>query len=144
MQTTSSNREAVYNNNGVLDGIPNLVWNNNILSLTAWGETLTTSDSSATFNIDCILGNNFVINMVGNITTVTFSNIPAAGVIYGLHLWIVQTSIVPYTISWPSAVRWGLAGVPSLSVLINNVDIISLVTLNGGTTWYGFLAGKNF
>jgi hypothetical protein len=46
-----------------------------------------------------------------------------------------------YTITWPAAVKWAAATAPTLST--SNIDVIVLLTVDGGTNWYGFTAGQN-
>ncbi len=42
-----------------------------------------------------------------------------------------------YTIVWPASVKWAGGNVPTLSA--SGVDLLSFLTPDGGTTWYGVL-----
>ena len=121
------------------------------LVVTSYNETFiaVTSSSNAT-TIDCEAGNVFSHTLTEN-TTFTFSNPPASGTAYGFSLKIVQdASASGYTITWPSSVDWPSAeapaalGAPRLSSTVaSGVDQFVFYTHDGGTTWYGFVAGKN-
>ena len=121
------------------------------LVVTSYNETYAavTSSSNAT-TINCEAGNVFSHTLSEN-TTFTFSNPPASGTAYGFSLKIVQdASASGYTVTWPSSVDWPSAdapanlGAPSLtSTVASGVDQFVFYTHDGGTTWYGFVAGQN-
>ena len=76
-----------------------------------YGETLTTANSSTAYTVDLTGGNVFKITMTGN-CTFTFSNPPASG-------------------TAPTLTTTATTG----------TDILTFMTMDGGTTWYGFAAG---
>jgi len=45
------------------------------------------------------------------------------------------------TLTWPTSVDWPSGTEPTWT---SGVDIVSFLTRDGGTTWYGFLNGTNF
>lgn len=45
------------------------------------------------------------------------------------------------TITWPASVDWPSGTEPTWT---SGIDIVSFVTTDGGTTWYGFLGGLDF
>ena len=100
-----------------------------------------TSTTNST-TIDCEAGNVFSHTLTEN-TTFTFSNPPASGTAYGFSLKIVQdASASGYTVTWPSAVDWSNSNAPTLTSTASAVDQFVFYTHDGGTTWYGFIAGK--
>ena len=106
-------------------------------------DTYTTiSSSSGTATLDCDSGNVFAITLTENVTTFTWSNPPSTGTAYSFTLKVIQGSSA-YTISWPSAVDWPNGSAPNLSTGSADVDHFVFYTHDGGTTWYGFLAGKD-
>jgi hypothetical protein len=114
------------------------------LVVTSYNETYAavTSTSNAT-TIDCEAGNVFSHTLSEN-TTFTFSNPPASGTAYGFSLKIVQdASASGYTITWPSSVNWPSGVTPTLTNIASAVDQLVFYTHDGGTNWYGFLAGQN-
>jgi len=114
------------------------------LIVSSYNETyqaVTSSGGSTTIN--CEAGNVFSSTLSEN-TTFTFSNPPANGTAYSFSLKIVQdASASGYTVTWPTSVDWPGGSAPSLTVLTSAVDQFVFYTHDGGTTWYGFRAGKN-
>ena len=54
-----------------------------------------------------------------------------------------NSSGTAYTIAWPSSVKWPGGTAPTLTNTANAVDIFVFTTYNGGTDWYGFIAGQD-
>ena len=46
------------------------------------------------------------------------------------------------SVAWHSSVQWTGGSAPTLST--SGTDILSFTTLDGGTTWYGFVGGIGF
>lgn len=100
-----------------------------------------TSTSNAT-TVDCETGNVFSHTLTEN-TTFTFSNPPTTGISYSFSLRIVQdASASGFTVAWPASVDWAAATAPTLTTTANAVDWLVFLTVDGGTTWYGFVAGQ--
>lgn len=100
------------------------------------------SISSGTLTLDCSAGNVFAVSLNANITTLTFSNVPASGTAYGLTLAFTADGTAR-TVTWGSAVKWPGGTAPTLTSTNAKVDIFVLTTWDGGTTWYGFTSGQN-
>ncbi len=106
-------------------------------------ELNTAATAVASTTIDCSVGNIFTVTMSASITTLAFSNVPASGRAYSLTLILAQDATGGRSITWPAAVKWPSGTAPTLSAA-NKVDIVTLVTTNGGTTWYGLVSGQNY
>ena len=103
--------------------------------------TAVTSTSNAT-TVNCRDGNVFSHTLTEN-TTFTFSNPPATGTAYGFTLKIVQdASASGFTVTWPASVDWPAATAPTLTATADAVDVFVFFTHDGGTTFYGFVAGQ--
>ena len=103
--------------------------------------TAVTSSSNAT---TCNMrdGTNFSHTLTEN-TTFTFSNPASSGKVSAFTLKVVQdASASGYTVTWPTAVDWPSATAPTLTATASAVDYFVFITHDGGTTWYGFTAGK--
>ncbi len=106
-----------------------------------YGETLVTANSSTAYTVDLTAGNVFKITMTGN-CTFTFSNPPASGTAGSFTLILIQDGTGSRTATWPAAVKWGSATAPTLTTTATTgTDILTFLTTDGGTTWYGFAAG---
>ena len=93
--------------------------------------------SGTTPTVDCEAGNVFALTTSGN-TTFTFSNPPASGTGFGFSLKV--TAGGTHTLTWPSSVDWAGGSAPDAPAS-GETDMFVFVTHDGGTTWYGFLAG---
>jgi len=100
------------------------------------------SISSGTLTLDNSLGNVFSVSLNANITTLSFTNVPATGTAYALTLSLIADGTAR-TVTWGSAVKWPAATAPTLTSTNGKVDTFVLVTWDAGTTWYAFVAGQN-
>ena len=107
------------------------------------GYTAVTMSSNAA-TLDFRAGNVFQLTLSGgNLTTFTWSNPPSSGTAYGFTLKVIQDSTAR-SITWPAAVDWPGGSAPTLSSGNADVDVFVFFTHDGGTTWYGFIAGQDF
>jgi hypothetical protein len=112
-------------------------------TLDAYRETSTSASvGSALYTVNCNTTNTFKLTMTGN-PTIAFSNVPSSGTVFSLTLVLVHSGGAR-TVTWPSSVKWQGGSAPTLSTGANDVDIITLFTMDGGTNWYGSTAGLDF
>ena len=100
--------------------------------------TVTSSSNAATINLRD--GNVFEHDLTENVTY-TFSNPAAAGRASSFVLKVIQDSSAR-TITWPGSVDWPGGTAPTLTATNNGVDVFVFFTIDGGTTYYGFIAGQ--
>ena len=100
--------------------------------------TVTSSSNAATINLQD--GNLFEHDLTENVTY-TFSNPAASGRASSFVLKVIQDSSAR-TITWPSSVDWPAATAPTLTATNNGVDVFVFFTIDGGTPYYGFVAGQ--
>ena len=107
-----------------------------------YSETYNASSGNGTVTLDLTTGNVFQHTASGGNVTFVFSNPPAAGKGGAFTLkWIQDSS--DRTATWPVTVDWAAATAPTLTSGSGKVDIFTFVTVDGGTTWYGFTAGQD-
>jgi hypothetical protein len=70
-------------------------------------------------------------------SNMVFSNPESTGTEDGFTLYLTNGGA--FTTLWPTSVKWASATAPSLTA--SGVDILVFTTIDGGTTWYGFVAG---
>ena len=87
--------------------------------------------------IDIELGNVVTATVDTSETTFTFSNPSASGTACSFTL--ILTNGGSQTVNWPASVDWPGGVEPTLTTA--GVDILVFMTTDGGTTWYGMLAG---
>lgn len=110
-----------------------------------YSETVTTpAISSNTLTLNIENGNVFSIAHNANITTLTISNPSATGKSCSFTLILKQDSGGGKTITWPAAVKWAGGAAPTLTTTANAVNILTFITIDAGTTWYGMLGGAGF
>ena len=113
------------------------------LKAKSYTETFVTLTRASTTTIDVSSGNHFYVDLSAGNTTFAFSNPPASGTSYSLILEVDQGSSSSSTISFPSSVKWALGLAPTLTVGASSVDVFVIYTHDGGTTYYGFVAGQD-
>lgn len=111
------------------------------VELIDYSETKQTVAAAATTAIDFEDGAVVALTHGTNITTFSITNPPASGAAGAVTIVRVKdNSGTTRTIAWPASVKWMNATAPSLTQTANAVDVINLVTYDGGTTWYGTYA----
>jgi hypothetical protein len=85
-------------------------------------------------------GDNFTHTLSENVTY-TFSNPAASGKVSMFSLKVIQDSTAR-SITWPTSVDWSSATAPTLTTTSGGVDVFVFATYDGGTTYYGFVAGQ--
>jgi hypothetical protein len=87
-------------------------------------------------SIDLTDGNSVTATVTGAVTW-TFSNPTASDELCGFTLKLVDGGSAAQT--WPASVDWPSATAPTLTA--SGTDVLVFITCDGGTTWYGFVAG---
>lgn len=96
------------------------------------------SPSSQTLTINLNNGNIFVVSKTSDILTLSISNIPSSSFVGNFTLIIENGVGAGGFIIWPNSIKWGNAGPPALSTTLGNIDVLTFITLDGGTSWLGF------
>ena len=82
---------------------------------------------------DIALGSGCVFTKtISAATTFTFSGVPSGK---AATFSLILTNGGAATVTWPSSVKWAGGSAPDLTA--SGVDVITFITGNGGTTWYG-------
>lgn len=113
---------------------------NNFLTFT---EVKTTLTPAASLTIDLSLGTHFTVSNTTTVTTLTISN-PATSGLAGSFTLAITGNGTSHPWTWPASVLWPGGTAPTLTVTNNKTDFLTFITYDGGTTWYGFVAGQNF
>ena len=107
-----------------------------------YSESYTESSGSGTVTLDMTTGNVFEHTANGGNVTFAFSNPPADNKAGSITLkWIQDSS--NRTITWPGSVDWAGGSAPSVTSGSGKVDMYTFLTVDAGTTWYGFQAGAD-
>ena len=103
-------------------------------------ESTSVSSSSGAATINLRDGNVFEHDLTENVTY-TFSNPASSGRASAFILKVIQDSTAR-SITWPNSVDWAAATAPTLTTTNNGVDVFGFLTIDGGTTYYGFTLGQ--
>lgn len=109
-----------------------------------YGETSTAptiSGNALTLNLEN--GNVFRVALNADINTLNIQNPSASGTACSFTVAFTANG-VSRTINWPPAVKWAAGVSPTMTATNGKVDILTFVTWDAGTNWYGFVAGQNF
>jgi hypothetical protein len=91
--------------------------------------------SGAAHTIDLADGNVFDLTLTANCTL----TLTGATADKGCSIWVLlrQDGTGSRTVIWPASVEWPGDVTPTLATAANAVDIFALLTIDGGTVWYG-------
>jgi len=104
---------------------------------------ITTSPSSSggvlTLNIE--LGDYFNVALTEDVTTLNLNNPSISGRNCTIVFLAKQDGTGGWVITWPASVKWerDTGSSPSQSLTANAQDIYQFTTIDGGTTWQGFV-----
>ena len=93
--------------------------------------------SGTTPSVDVGARDTYTLTTSGN-TTFTFTGVPSSGQVGTFSLII--TAGGTHTLTWPASVDWA-GGTAPAAPASGEKDIYTFMTIDGGTIWYGFLAG---
>ena len=130
----------------VLEVSDNLASYSKGISENAVAVTLTqTSSADDTAVIDLAQGTFFHFTLgANNLANWTFSNVPTSGTACAWVIKITQHASSAKTVAYPSAVKWAGGTDHVMSIVTGAIDIISMFTIDGGTTIYANEVGKAF
>ena len=105
-----------------------------------YSETFVDTGTGTDYTFNLENGNVFKRIVNGN-SIFVFSNPPATGKVGSFSLFLVNGG--SYSITYPSSVKWPNNIIPTLGANSTSlVDVLTFVTFNGGTRWYGNIAMK--
>ena len=104
-----------------------------------YGETVNAigGTGGGTQDIDITAGNVVTATVDTSTNTFTFSNPSATGV--SCSFTLILTNGGSQTVAWPATVDWAAATAPTLTAA--GVDVLTFMTVDAGTIWYGFAGG---
>jgi len=104
-----------------------------------YGETVNAigATGGGTQDIDLEDGNVVTATVTASANTFTFSNPSTSGV--SCSFTLILTNGGSQTVNWPGTVDWAAATAPTLTT--SGVDVLTFMTVDAGTIWYGFAGG---
>jgi hypothetical protein len=98
--------------------------------------------SSNTLTIDLNQSSIFNVSLNSNIFTMNLINIPSSTQTFNFTI-IFTADGTSRAVRWPMTFIWPVGNVPVITNTNGKKDVFNFSTTNGGTTWYGFVAGQN-
>lgn len=109
---------------------------------TNYRNDVTALATSGGITIDHEAGDYFTLALSGNVTSISFSNLPGSGKAATILVQITQDS-TPRTVTWPSSFKWAGGSPEAVSTGSGAVDFLAITTFDNGTTWRATLS-KDF
>jgi hypothetical protein len=100
------------------------------------------SISSNTLTVDLSTATVFNVSLNSAITTLSITNYSVSRA-QAFTIFFTADG-TQRSITWPASMKWAGNTAPTMTATSGKVDIVTFVTNNGGTTWYGFVGGQNF
>jgi hypothetical protein len=123
----------------------NLVMSNNNITnpiLTGYTEhEVANAAVTGTFTMNCAAANFFDLTLTGN-TTISPSNVPPSTRVWSGSIAAKQDATGGRTITWPTGTKYAGGVAPPATTTANALDIWSLMTYDGGTSWIVSLSVK--
>ena len=91
------------------------------------------------FTIDCDLGSVISFTLAGDLSLTLNANVVSDK---AREIKLIITKQSTYNITLPDSVMWDSSTAPVLTS--DKINILTLLTVDNGTTWYGFTNGLNF
>jgi len=107
-------------------------------------EAVTVTQGSGTVALNLAQGNFFEFTLTENVTGWTFSNPADSGTASSWIIKITQHASSAKEVAYPSAVKWSGGYDHVMSTATGSIDIVSMFTIDGGTTIYANIVGKAF
>lgn len=129
------------------------VWENTANGITVAGPTGPTgpireepyqnhgnAGSTETLDVDTARVHRLVLDQAS--CALTFTGADNDGQSYAFTMYAVQDGTGGRLITFASTIKWAGGVLPVLSTAPNAIDVFTFETYDGGTVWYGFMAGK--
>jgi hypothetical protein len=108
---------------------------------------ITSTITSGTYTANLEASNIFDLTLAriaGSSTTLTFEKAPLTGNLFSVTLIVRQSSAAGNTLSYANTVKWSNGEEPVLATgTSGKLDVITLLTVDGGTTFFGSHAMAN-
>lgn len=106
-----------------------------------WETVVTATGVSGTYNMDLANGTIFNLTLSGTVT-LGKANVPSSGKAATITVIVTQPAAGGCEVNWNiGTIKWEFSSLATVDTTSSTTTIWTLMTVNGGTTWYGFLCG---
>lgn len=93
------------------------------------------SIASGVVNVDCSLGDFFTLALTANVTSITFSNLPAAGHARSIAIRAKQDGTGSRTVALPPSFKASAGSDTAVQAAANAYTLLAITTFDQGTRW---------
>lgn len=108
-----------------------------------YGNLAQQASSGSAYTVNYAAGTTHEVTLTAASVALSFSNAPFAFKTGRILLILKQDGTGGRVVTWPGAVKWPGGAAPTLTAAANAVDMIELVTVDNGTTWFGRVWGAD-
>lgn len=134
--------DGLVNGNTLVWDSTNSKWIAGIASGAAADAVSALTISSGTVNIDCSSGPYFTLSLTANVTSITFSNLPASGKAVTLMIRLRQDSTGSRTVALPSSFKKTTGSDNAVQAAANSYTTLAITTFDQGTRWEYTMTGS--
>lgn len=147
LAVTSINATSITTTGIITAGANVNVSNNSLINskLSRYTEAVTTNTAvTSSYTIDLSTANIFDLTLTANVTF-SVSNPPSSGTAQGATLILRQDATGSRTVTFPASFKWtdGVNANSAISTGANKIDVITIVTVDGGTVYLASQAMAN-
>lgn len=103
-------------------------------------DTVVTANTGTSYGINLANGNAFDLTVTGNVTFTLAG--ATAGVLCTAVVCLRRDATGTRTIAWPASLKW-LGATPTWGIVASKVaGVATLITFDGGTSWFGTSTGE--
>ena len=84
----------------------------------------------------------FEFTLTQNVTSITLTNVPAAGILASIMI-IITGDGTARSVTWPTNFKWPSGTAPSITSTLNKKDVFVFFSSDGGSSWEAFISGQN-
>ena len=113
--------------------------------IAAYVETLDAgSITTGVLTLNLAVSNTFDVTLTENVTSLVISNPHADASTQSFTVVLKQDATGGRTFAFPASIKWAGGTAPTLSSGVSEIDVLTFITTDNGTTWLGMLAGAAF
>lgn len=91
--------------------------------------------SAGVVNINCALGSYFTLPLTANVTSLTFTNLPAAGFGQSIAIRMKQDATGGRTVTLPASFKASAGSLTAVDSTINAYTLLMITTFDQGVRW---------
>lgn len=104
---------------------------------------VTAAISANTLTLNLTSGSYFEVPLNADITTMNINQAQPSASAQGFVLQFTADG-TPRSVTWAASIKWPSATAPTLTSTNGKIDVFGFSSVDGGTSWIGYVAGQNY